>query len=65
MKQGNVRVVGAELALLDLERPLEQLELLLRVAELAVGLRVERFDRRGTEPFEPFRTIRTIRILSK
>ena len=27
--------------------------------------RVERFDRRGTEPFEPFRTIRTIRILSK
>ena len=38
MKQGNVRVVGAELALLDLERPLEQLELLLCVAELAVGL---------------------------
>ena len=30
-----------------------------------VPLRVERFDRRGTEPFEPFRTIRTIRILSK
>ena len=31
----------------------------------AVDARVERFDRRGTEPFEPFRTIRTIRILSK
>ena len=32
---------------------------------LRLHLRVERFDRRGTEPFEPFRTIRTIRILSK
>ena len=42
----DVRVVGAELALLDLERPLEQLELLLRVAKLAVGL-PEPHERRG------------------